>query len=194
MSISSPVEYRRLKFHPPEFQYVVYDTPSSHLISRLPKTTTLQSGKTQVVYMDDKLTNMTKKVIIDPRTGDREIIYEKDIPKKRQNYFIRQRPTEILIDSDDDDDDDDNDDTDNERRRTQYAKVAKFRTIPTRRVQKKEPPTTYFTIKKRSDSEPVYALTSKMPAIKNDRRIVYKLPSKKPSKTYVYTSDGKYYK
>jgi lipoprotein-anchoring transpeptidase ErfK/SrfK len=125
-----------------------------------------------------------KKVIIDPRTGDRETIYEKDKPKKQQKLFLRQRPAEILIDSDDSD----------EQQQAQYVRVVKHRTIPTEVLPRYEPSPKYVMIKKRSDSNPVYALTSKMPAIKTSRRIVYEVPPKKPLTTYIYPTNGKYYK
>jgi hypothetical protein len=50
-------------------------------------------------------------------------------------------------------------------------------------------------IRKKVDNEPVYAAaSSSIPASKNVRRIVYESPPKKTLPTYVYTSNGKYYK
>lgn len=74
----------------------------------------------------------------------------------------------------------------------QYVRVLKHRKIPNDVLPRHEP-AKYFMIKKRSDSEPVYALTSKMPAIKSNRRVFYEAPSRKPLTTYIYPNE-KYYK
>jgi hypothetical protein len=124
-----------------------------------------------------------KKVIIDPRTGERETYYEKDKPKKQHRYIARQRPLELLSDSDDDDD-----------QQAQYVRVVKQRSVPTEILPRHEPSLKYYMVRKKPDSEPVYAITSKMPAIKSNRRVVYEVPTKKSLTTYVYASDDKYYK
>jgi hypothetical protein len=49
-------------------------------------------------------------------------------------------------------------------------------------------------IKKKPGSEPIYGSTSRMPVIRNNRRVVYESPARKALTTYVYSSDGKYYK
>lgn len=49
-------------------------------------------------------------------------------------------------------------------------------------------------IRKKVDTEPMYAAQSSVPTTKSNRHIVYETPTKKPSTTYVYASNGKYYK
>jgi hypothetical protein len=49
-------------------------------------------------------------------------------------------------------------------------------------------------IRKKADSEPVYAVESAVPTVKTNRRIVYETPTKKSSTSYVYSTNGKYYK
>jgi hypothetical protein len=49
-------------------------------------------------------------------------------------------------------------------------------------------------IRKKVDSEPVYTAASSIPASTKSRRIVYESPPKKTEPTYVYTTNGKYYK
>jgi len=175
----SPVAHRRLKYRPRESEKVYYESYDE----RPSKKNILHTKKTQVIYADDTPTKIMKKVIIDPRTGNRETIYQKDKPKKQQKFFLQQHPAEILSDSDDSDD-----------QQTQYVRVVKHRTIPKQVLPRQEPSTKYVMIKKRSDSELGYARTSKMPAIKPTRRVFYEVPSKKPLTTYIYPSNGKYYK
>ncbi|CAF2411402.1 unnamed protein product [Rotaria sp. Silwood2] len=179
-----PIEHRRLRSRPRESQPIFYEISSDRLASRPLKKNTLRTKKTQVVYADDEPIRVIKKVIIDPRTGDRETIYENDKPKKQQKYYMQQRPAEILIDSDDDD----------EQQKTQYVKLSKRRTVSTEVLPRREPSPRYIMIKKGVDPEPVYVSTSKMPSIKTNRRVVYEVPAKKSLTTYVYSSDGKYYK
>jgi hypothetical protein len=177
----SPVNNRRLRYRPRESEKVFYDSYDG----RPSKKNILHTKKTQVIYADDEPTKIMKKVIINPRTGDRETIYEKDKPKKQQKFFLQQQPAQILSDSDDSDD---------QQQQTQYVRVVKHRTIPKEVLPRHQPSSKYVMIKKRSDSEPVYALTSKMPAIKPTRRVFYEVPPKKPLTTYIYPTNGKYYK
>ena len=122
-------------------------------------------------------------MIIDPRTGDRETIYEKDKPRKQQKYYLKQRPAQVLYDSDESDD----------QQQTQYVRIVKqHRTIPTEILPRHEPTTRYVVIKQRSSSDSPYVHTSKMPMIKNNRRVVYEAPARKPLTTYIYPH-GKYY-
>ncbi|CAF1447860.1 unnamed protein product [Rotaria sordida] len=184
-----PIERGRLKSRPRVSQSVFYETSSGHLISRPFKKNTSPTKKTQVVYADDEPTRVIKKVIIDPRTGDRETIYKKDKPKKQRKYYMPQHPNEILFDSDDDDDDDDY-----EQYPKQYVKLSKHRNVSTEVLPRRESSPKYIMIKKKVDSEPAYTLTSKMPSIKTNRRVVYEIPTKKSLANYVYSSNGKYYK
>lgn len=181
----SPVspDRRRPRHRPRESQSIFYEAPDGRVISRPPKRNLVHTKKTQVVYADDEPTKVIKKVIVDPRTGDREIIYAKDKPKRQQKYFLRQQPAQVLYDSDDSD----------YQQPTQYVRVIKHRPIPTEVLPRQEPSTRYVVIKKRSESDPLYGVTSKMPVIRNTRRIVYEVPPKKPLTTYIYPN-GKYYK
>jgi hypothetical protein len=124
-------------------------------------------------------------VIVDPRTGARETFYDKDNPRKQQRYFARQRPAELMFDSDDDDD---------QQHQSQYVRVVKNRKVPTEYLPRREPSPKYVMVKKKTNSEPIYAFSSKMPAIKNNRRVVNESPIKKSLSTYAYSTDGKYYK
>lgn len=136
----------------------------------------IPTKKSQLIYADDEPTKVIKKVIIDPRTGERETIYERDRPRKQQKYYLQQRSMPVYYDSDESDD-------------QQYVRIGKQRTMPRR-----EPAPKYFMIRNKHDSEPVYASTSKMPAIQTSRRVVYEVPAKKqPLTTYIYPH-GKYYK
>ena len=147
------------------------------MVSRPSKRSTFHTKKTQVIYADDEPTKVIKKVIIDPRTGDRETYYEKDKPKRQQKFYLRQQPAQPLYESDESDD----------QQPTQYVRVVKRRPIQTEIIPRQEPPTRYVMVKKRAESDPIYAVTSRMPAIKNTtRRVVYEVPSKKPLTTYIY--------
>ena len=179
-----PADRRRLRHRPRESQSMFYETPDGHLVSRPWKKNLIQTKKKQVIYADDEPIKVMKKVIIDPRTGERETIYEKDRPKKQQKYYLRERPAQIYPDSDDSDD----------QHQMQYIRMPKHRSIPPEILPRHQPSTRYVMIKNRSNSDPVYALTSsKMPAIKTPRRVVYEYPTKKPLTTYIYPN-GKYYK
>jgi hypothetical protein len=137
--------------------------------------------KNDFVYAEDEPTKVLRKVIIDPRTGNQQIIYEKDKPKKQvqPKYVIRKHTNEIPIDSDNEDE-----------QQPQYVQVVQRRTVP-----KQEAPTTkYVMIRKKADTEPIYAAESSVPTAKTNRRIVYETPIKKASNSYVYSTNGKYYK
>lgn len=159
------------------------ETASGQVVPRRSKKNTLHTKKTQVVYADDEPTKIIKKVIIDPRTGDRETIYDKAEPRKQQKYYLRQYPIENLISSDDDDE-----------QPRQYVKLVKHRTISTDALPRRDRSAKYVMIKHKADSEPVYAMTSKMPAIKAKHRVLFEAPTKKSLTTYVISSNGKYYK
>lgn len=171
----SPAPARRPRQRPREAQSIFYETPDGHLISRPMRKNYMPTKKSQLIYADDEPVKIIKKVIIDPRTGERDTIYERDRPKKQQKFFVQQRSMPVYNDSDDSDD-------------QQYVRLGKHRSMP-----RPEPAPKYYMIKSKHDSEPVYAMTSKMPAIKTPRRVVYEVPAKKPLTTYIYPN-GKYYK
>ncbi len=54
--------------------------------------------------------------------------------------------------------------------------------------------TRYMMVRKKVDSEPVYAVQPSIPTMRTNRRIVYESPTKKSSTSYVYATNGKYYK
>lgn len=177
ISINQP----RSRYRPRNAQSVFYETPDNHIASRPLKKSSIHTKKTQIVYADDTPVKVLKKVIIDPRTGDRETIYEKDRPRKQQKFFLQQRPIESYIDSDD---------SDYQRPPAQYVRIAKNH----QNAPRHDPSAKYILLKKRTDYDPGYATTtSKMPAIKSNRRVFYEVPSKKPLTTYIYPN-GKYYK
>lgn len=180
-SISS-TERRRGRHRPREARTFFYEKPNGHIVSRPAKKTNVFAKRTQVVYDNDAPTKVIKKVIIDPRTGDRETIYEKDKPKKQRKFYFNHRPGHIDYDSDEYEDEDP----------SQYVRIVKHRTIPTETITQSEPSSRYVVIKQRSNSDSIYARTTKMPAIKNPRRVVYDVPTRKPLTTYIYPH-GKYY-
>ena len=173
---------RRPRHRPREAQTLFYEKPNGHIVSRPAKKTNYFTKKTQVAYADDEPTKVIKKVIIDPRTGDRETIYEKDKPKKQKKFYLQQHPARVVYDSDEFEDEEP----------TQYVRIVKHRTVPTEISTRSEPTSRYVVIKQRSNSDPVYARTTKMPAIKTTRRVVYDTPIRKPLTTYIYPH-GKYY-
>jgi len=180
----SPVEHRRLRHRPRESETVFYETNNGHVVSRPLKKNPIQTKKTQVIYADDEPVKVIKRVVIDPRTGDRETYYDKDMPRKQQRYYTRQHPAEILIDSDDEYE---------QRHQPQYVRIIKHRTVPPESLPRYEPSPRYIMIKRKPNSEPIYGSTSKMPIIRNNRRVIYESPARKPLTTYAYSTNGKYY-
>lgn len=165
---------RRIRHRPREAQTMFYETTDGHVVSRPMRRNFIPTRKNHVVYADDEPTKMMRKVIIDPRTGDRETIYERDRLRKQHKYYLQQRSLPIYDDSDDSDD-------------PHYAR-GKYRTVP--RI---EPTSKYLMVKNKPNSDPIYTYTSRMPTIKNTRRVVYDVPTKKPLTTYIYPH-GRYYK
>ena len=182
------IENRRIKIRPREPQTLYYETPDGQIITRPPKNHSLRKSNKDFVYAEDEPTKVLRKVIVDPKTGNQETIYENNKPKKqpRQKYVIRKRSTEIAEDSDDEDEQ-------QQQQQPQYVQVVQRRTVPTQ-VVKQESPTKYVMIRKKVDSEPVYAVASSLPTPQTNRRIVYQSPTKNSTTKYVYTNDGKYYK
>jgi hypothetical protein len=176
------IETQRRRARPRESSRTFYyETSDGHLTTRSSKNPSTRRTKNDFVYAEDEPTKILRKIIIDPETGDQETIYEKEKPKKQAQtkYVIRKPPSEELAESE------------NEyEQHSQYIQV-----VPRRAAPKPEAPTTkYVMIRKKVDSEPVYTATSSIPASKTTRRIVYESPPKKPLPTYVYATNGKYYK
>jgi hypothetical protein len=181
----SVVGHRRVGFRSREPRTLYYETPDGRIVTHPPgqktKKHVLSKTKSQVIYPDDEPTRVIRKVIIDPRTGDRDTIYEKDKPKKQQKVIIRQRAAEIAVDSD------------YEEEQSNYVRVVRQRADV---APERETTTKYIMVKNRDDhSEPVYSVVSSSDApVKSNHRVVYQVPSKKASSTYVYSSGEKYYK
>jgi hypothetical protein len=179
-------ENRRIKINSREPRTLYYETSDGHLVARPTKNHSLHKSNKEFVYAEDEPAKSVRRVILDPKTGNQETVYEKDKPKKqpRQKYVVKKRQSEIAEDSDDED----------EQQEPQYVQVAQRRTGPTQAVTKQESPTKYVMIRKKVDSEPVYAETSSVPTTKNHRRLVYESPTKNATTKYVYSTDPKYYK
>jgi hypothetical protein len=175
------VENRQHRIRPRESRTVYYETSNGHLIAQPRRNQPSTKSKNDFVYAEEEPTKVVRKIIIDPRTGDQETTYENDKPKKQvqQKYVIRKHTSEIPVDSD------------NEyEQQPQYVQVVEHRTVP----KQEAPPTKYMMVRKKVDSEPVYAVQSSIPTGKNTRRVVYEAPTKKSPATYIYSSSGKYYK
>jgi hypothetical protein len=184
------MEHRRLRVRPHESRKLYYATSDRHLVARPSKNYATVKTKNDLVYAEDEPSKLIRRVILDPRTGNQETIYDRDKPKKphRQKYIVRKYPNEIPVDSDGEYEQQQNP-------KPQYIEVVQRRTIPTPAVAKGEILSKkYVMIRKKVDSEPVYAVASSIPPVKTNRRIVYETATKKPSPTYVYSSDGKFYK
>jgi hypothetical protein len=176
------MENRRLRVRPHESRTLYYATSDRHLVARPSK----NYATVKTNYAEDDPSKLIRRVILDPRTGNQETIYDRDKPKKphRQKYIVRKYANEIPVDS--------NGEYEQQR---QYVEVVQRRTVPTPAIAKQEISSKkYVMIRKKVDSEPVYAVASSIPAVKTNRRIVYETATKKPSPTYVYSSDGKFYK
>lgn len=177
------VENPRVRVRPSKPRTLYYETPDGHLLARSSGNHSLTRPTADFVYAEDEPTKVLRKVIVDPRTGEREMIYAKEKPKKtvQQRYVIRKRATDLPIETE----------NDYEQQQPQYVQVVERRAAP-----KVEAPTTkYMMIRKKVDGEQVYtAPPSSIPASKTVRRIVYETPTKKTPPTYVYATNGKYYK
>ncbi|CAF1098471.1 unnamed protein product [Adineta ricciae] len=186
-----PVAYenRRVKHRSHEpLRTVYYETPDGRLIAQPANIHSFSKPKTELIYTDRDPTKLLRKVIIDPRTGEQETIFE-DSPKKhhRKKYVVRKQiNNESPVESDGDDE-----------QQSQYVQVVQRQTAPTQVVTKPEKPgTKYVMVRKKVDSEPIYAVPPlSRPAVNSHRRIVYETAtSRKPATTYVYSADDKYYK
>lgn len=168
----SPVEQRRVKHRSSDRQAIYYERDDGRVVSRPPKKNLIHTRKTQVVYSDDEPTKVTKKVIIDPRTGHRETIYEKDRARKHQKYIVEEQPAEIVLESEEED-----------YPRAHYIRTSKHRPVL---LSKYDAPKKYIKIRHSDHAAPVYSVTSKLPAIKSTRRIIYEVPRRKAISNYHY--------
>lgn len=179
------VENPRLRVRPRQPQTLYYETPDGHLVARSSGNHSLTRLKNDFVYAEDEPTKVLRRVIVDPRTGERETIYAKEKPKKQvqQKYIIRKHATEMPVEPEND--------YEQQQQEPQYVQVVERRVAP-----KTEPsPTKFVMIRKKVDGEQVQVTpSSPIPAGKTVRRIVYETPTKKTTPTYVYATNGKYYK
>ncbi|CAF0740776.1 unnamed protein product [Adineta steineri] len=183
------IKNRSVKIRPRQPQTLYYETSDGQFVTQPPKNHTIIKPRTELIYRDDEPTKLLRKLIIDPRTGDQETIYENKPQKQhRKKYIVRKQINESPLDSDDED---------GQQIQPQYVQVVQRQPLPMQTIIKQEKPTSkYVMIRKKVDSEPVYGLSSSssIPTLKNNQRIVYETPTKKPSATYVYSTSGKYYK
>lgn len=143
------------------------------------------------MYVDEESPKIIRKIIVDPRASDQDVIYEKERSRKHHSPHrlkARKPVSEVFIDGDDDYDQVDE--------QPEYVKIVRRRLPPPREIMtKKEPPTKYVMIRKRLDSEANYrAVSPPSSPIITSRRVVYESSPKKSTTKYVYASDGKYYK
>ncbi|CAF0756702.1 unnamed protein product [Adineta steineri] len=182
------IKNRSVKIRPRQPQTLYYETSDGQFVTQPPKNHTIIKPRTELTYRDDEPTKLLRKLIIDPRTGDQETIYENKPQKQhRKKYIVRKQINESPLDSDDED---------GQQIQPQYVQVVQRQPLPIQTIIKQEKPTSkYVMIRKKVDSEPDYGLSSSsIPTLKNNQRIVYETPTKKPSATYVYSTSGKYYK
>lgn len=176
------IENPRLRVRPPKPRTLYYETPDGQLITRSSGNHSLTRPTTDFVYAEEEPTKVLRRVIVDPRTGERQMVYAKEKPKKpaQQRYVIRKRATDLPIETEND-----------YEQQPQYVQVVERRAAP----QVEAPTTKYVMIRKKVDAEEVSAApSSSIPASKTIRRIVYETPTKKTPPTFVYATNGKYYK
>ena len=157
-------DYRRSRHHPHGAQRLYYEDADGHIGTRPSRRHTFHTKKTHVLYADDEPTKVIKKVIIDPHTGERETIYEKERARKHEKYIVQQHPADLLYDSDEDDYD------------SRHVRGARHRAVPR----------DYLGSRRPIEAEPLYDWPTRMPAIRNTRRVVYDVPSRKPNTKYLY--------
>ncbi|CAF3345787.1 unnamed protein product [Rotaria socialis] len=176
------LEKRRHKYRHREPRTVFYETSDGQLIARPPKRHESRRRKSEYVYVDNDSPKVVRKVIIDPRTHEQEIIYEKEKPKKSsvQKVKIRKPVNEIIVDPDDD-----------YEQEPEYVKIVR-RPVQRTVIENKQPSTKYVMIRKKVEPESSFTLAT--PPISTNRRVVYASPPKKSPTKYVYSIDGKYYK
>ncbi|UJR28227.1 hypothetical protein I4U23_009477 [Adineta vaga] len=180
------VENRRIQFRSHEPRTVYYETTDGRLVTQPAKVQSFIKPRAEIMYTDHEPTKLVRKVIIDPRTGDQETIYE-DKPKRhhRKKFVVRKQSTRSPVESDGE-----------YEQESQYVQVVQRQTAPTQIITKQVKPTTkYVMIRKKVDSgSGNYMLASSDLPMKNNRRVVYETTTKKPTTTYVYSADDKYYK
>ena len=182
------VQNSRVRVRPRKPETFYYETPDRHLIARSSGNHSLARSKNDFVYAEDEPTKVMRRVIVDPRSGERETIYAKEKPKKQvqQKYIIRRRTTEVPTETENDYEQDQE-----QEQQPQYVQVVERRTVP----KPEASPTKIVMIRKKVDDEQVQETSNaSIPASKMVRRIVYETPTKKPAPTYVYATNGKYYK
>lgn len=176
------MDNQRLRIRPRDPRTVYHHTADGQLAARSSKHHSLRRSKDDFVYAEDEPTKVLRRVIVDPRTGARETIYEKEKPKRQvqQRYTIQKRTIEVPADLEND-----------YEQQPQYVQVVQRQAAP----KQEAPITKYMMIRKKVESEPVYTEpSSPVPATRTVRRVVYETPVKRSQPTFVYANNGKYYK
>lgn len=182
------IEQRRIHIRPRENHRQYYTTHAAPIVKSRPRKQIIVKRSEESPISEEEPARIIRKIIIDPnnvrtqaRVPDKERI--RKIPK---DYVLQQQPVEIRLESDDIDRLPD--------KKTQYVEVIQKPIKYPTTITRKEPSTKYVMIRKKGDtSDPVYAVTSSVPVVKNRRRIVYENPSKDASTNanLLYEADEK---
>ena len=174
------MEHRRVQVRAREPRPIYYEASYNHPHSHSPKPILRrQRANDDFVYAEEEPTTIVRRVIVDSHTGERDTIYENDRSRRQpRSYDIRQRPTELLTDSEEEYD---------ERRRTHNVRSEEPRPVRARVVTERKPTTKYVIVRKKPDDEPEYVA-----ARNSNRRVVYLTPKKTSSSQHVYSTDRQY--
>ena len=180
------VENRRIRIRPRERPVQYYESPEGQMIKRSPRKQIIVKHRDDGDFSEDEPTKIIRKIVIDPSSVPSQVVHQKNRLKKLpKKYVVRERPTELQIDSEEDP----------AMVQPQYVQVIQHPGIVPTEVSRKGPRTKYVMIRKKAESEPVYSVTSSVPVVKREPRIVYDNPEKMPTNTkYIYASNDKHYK
>ena len=184
------VEHRRVRIRPREHRAHYYESADGQVVARSPRKHVIAKSRGDIIYSDEEPTRAIRKLMIDPSMAEPTEVYEREKVKKQpKKYIVRQRTVEVPVESEEEDDR-----HHQQVQQPQYVQIVHRRGAAPQVVSKKEPSTKYVMVRRKADSEPVYALSSNVPMVKNNRRIVYEAPTKDSATKYVYSTDGKFYK
>ena len=155
----------RRKYRSYERPTLYYEGKDGRHYTRPSKRTFVKDRPVQFDYVDDEPKKFLKKVIIDPRTGHRETFYDPDRRRKAEKMFVKQRPVEILVESDDDE-----------------PRVNFFPQPKATHVRDKK----FLQIPHGRSSERFYVVDSKLPRVANGRHVFYEKPRRKLINDYRY--------
>lgn len=184
------VEHRRIRIRPREPHVQYYETPDGQIVARSPRKHAVVKSRPDIVYSDEEPTRAMRKLMIDPAASEPGAYYEKEKVKKQpKKYIVRQRTVQVPVESEDDEES-----PHQHVQQPQYVQIVHRRAPAPQVVTKKEPSTKYVMVRRKADSDPVYAMSSNVPVAKSNRRIVYEAPAKDSNTKYVYATNGKFYK